>query len=65
MGPHKDSEARYYTQKSLYWAKDKIKILGINMSNKLAELFWYNYDEILEKAKTIMNKWKNKTNLLS
>ena len=55
LGPHKDSEAKLYTLKRLYWSPGSVKILGIDISADLNKIREENYNQLLEKVDKILD----------
>ena len=60
IGPHADSDARYYTLKRLYWSPNKIRILGINIYNNYEDIIENNYCSTFEKMDGILSSWYNR-----
>ena len=60
IGPHKNTDARYYTLKKLYWSP-KIKILGITITANLTDLTGTNFEPVFQKAKVILNSWSSRS----
>ena len=60
LGPLRDSDARYYTMKKLFWSdgKDTVKILGIHIHPEWETMHQTNYMSLLDKAKGILSSWQ-------
>ena len=56
LGLHRDTEAKYYTQKEVAWTSGDINILGIVVSRD--NVLQKNYDNLLNKAKSTLGTWK-------
>ena len=61
FGPHKDSDAKYYTMRKLYWSPKQIKILGIQIYPDSLVTYHENYISTLEKVDQILTGWKNRS----
>ena len=57
IGPKSKSKAQYYSLKPEMWT-DKVKILGIIITNDIQDMVKINYDIVLEKMYNVLNKWK-------
>ena len=64
LGPLRDSDAKFYTMKKLFWSDSTFKILGINMNVDWTVMHDENYDKTLDKAKAILDQWQNRNLLL-
>ena len=65
IGPLRDSDPKFYTIKSLCWAKREIKILGIHIHNDVEVTINLNYNELLHKLDTLISIWeKRQLNLI-
>ena len=60
LGPCRDSEAKYYSQKQLSWTKDPIKILGIWFHPDRELMEKKNFEEKLDKIKQILKQWSKR-----
>ena len=60
IGSLKDSDAKLYTQKNLHWTGDPINILGICVANDEEHALVQNYQEMLTKIRTTLNKWRRR-----
>ena len=61
LGTFKDSEAKFYTLKQLFWSPGPVKILGIYIDTDLENIFHKNYWELLDKAKVILSSWSKQS----
>ena len=61
LGPFKDSDAKYYTLRQLYWSPGPIKILGYEIATDIQTTYRENYTKLLEKADSIINSWENRS----
>ena len=57
IGSLKDSHAKIYTLKWLYWLPSSIRILGINIHPDLTVMYQENYFAMLEKVRNILGSW--------
>ena len=65
MGSLRDSNAKYYVQKALYWTNDPVNVLGVQVcyDNDLA--LQVNYQPLIEKTRAILENWtRRKLSLL-
>ena len=60
IGQHKNSEAKFYTLKKLFWSPKSIKVLGINIAPNIDVLYQENYVELLSKAEQILERWRTR-----
>ena len=60
LGPCRDTDAKYYTQKPINWTNDPVKILGIWFHpNK--EIMWQkNFFDKLKKTEATLEVWANR-----
>ena len=61
LGPFKNSDARYYMLKKLFWSPGPIKILGYEITTDLPTLFQSNYYSLFEKVDAIFPSWENRS----
>ena len=63
LGPMRDTDAKFYTQKQLTWAhKDKaITILGYKIHPNWSLMQRVNFYQVLDKIEIIMEKWVNRS----
>ena len=61
LGLLRDTDAKYYTLKKLYWTDGSIKILGLynNLDRNIMQEL--NYWKTLEKIKAILGLWANRS----
>ena len=57
IGLHRNTEAKYYTMKKLYWSPKSVKVLGFEMSSDLQQLVHDNFYVSLNKADMILASW--------
>ena len=55
MGPHRDSDAKYYTQKEIAWTGGDIEVLGVIIARD--DLHYKNYAPLIVKTTSILEKW--------
>ena len=60
IGPWRDSEAKFYTMKHLFWSPDSIRILGIKVYPSPTIMYHDNYIKTLEKMDNIINSWEHR-----
>ena len=60
IGPFKDSEAQYYTQRRLFWSPGAIKILGVYITPLKVESYYLNFIELLDKVEVVLSNWENR-----
>ena len=60
LGPLRDSDARYYTMKKLFWSDGPVKILGVHIHPDWDVMLQHNYYDELAKMKSILNNWTNR-----
>ena len=59
IGPLKDSEAKYYTMRKLFWSPDPINILGFKIHPSWTKMHQENYNNTLEKSR-IIKSWMHR-----
>ena len=57
IGPWKNSEAKFYTLKKLFWSPDFVKNLGIIISPHEPRLIEENYGKLLNKVNRVITQW--------
>ena len=60
LGPLRETDAKFYTLKKLFWTRDTMKILGINIHPDPEVVFASNYVETLNKVQKILQVWKQR-----
>ena len=60
IGPHRHTEAKYYTMKKLFWSPKSIKVLGINVHPELDTMIKENFYDLLIKADRILDSWRER-----
>ena len=60
IGPMRDTDAKFYTQKQLFWSKGAIKILGITIYNDAEVTCNVNYMDVLTKVENILKSWQHR-----
>ena len=58
IGPHRNSKAKYYLMRRLFWSPKSIKILGIYIFPEEEVMYHDNFLDTLPKAEAILNSWK-------
>ena len=58
IGLLRDSNAKFYSSKKLFWTDKPFKVLGITVTNDKTELENMNYNPILDRAKFVLETWK-------
>ena len=61
IGPLKDTNAKLYSMKKLFWSDGSFRLLGINIHMDSRSLHEANYDEALEKIKDVLNSWTHRS----
>ena len=61
IGTFKDSDAKYYTMRKLFWSTGSIKILGINVHPQWEKMHKENYEDELNRVENILCTWKHRT----
>ena len=65
LGPFKESDAKFYTLKQLYWSPGPIRILGIEIHTYPLIMQEVNFGKAINKGKEILQSWsKNKLTLI-
>ena len=59
LGPFKNSEAKFYTKKKLFWSPKDIRILGFQIFPDLEVMQHKNFEILLGKVKDMLNQWSN------
>ena len=60
IGPHKNSDAKFFTLKKLFWSPKAIKILGIWLYPSKLVMYIDNFVDTLDKVKDIIDSWSNR-----
>ena len=60
LGPFKDSDAKFYTKKKLFWSPKPIKILGIYLFPEKQVIYRENFQEALHRVKDTLDRWKER-----
>ena len=60
LGPWKDSNAKFYTLKRLYWSPGAINILGFKICHNYYDLMAENFDYLISKAENILDVWQDR-----
>ena len=60
MGPWKNSDAKFYTLKRLYWSPNSITILGFKIYPDIGTIHKENFDVVLKKVDEIITRWKGR-----
>ena len=64
LGPCRETDAKYYTMKKLFWTNEPVKILGIYFHPDRKKMESKNYGEKMEKIENILKTWqKRKLNI--
>ena len=61
MGSISNTEAMLFTQKNVAWTNNAVNILGIWVGVNKKEVMDKNYRNIIEKAQSILLRWKNRS----
>ena len=61
LGPLKDTDAKFYTMKKLFWSDGPVKILGIMIHPDINTLCIENYQKTLNKVKEILAMWNHRS----
>ena len=61
LGSIKNSNAKFYSKNKLQWTNDPFKILGIYVTGDTSELYEYNLEPLLNKAKSVLQLWQSRT----
>ena len=64
LGPFKNSDAKFYTMKQLFWSDGPIKILGYYLYPDRKTMIYENYEKTFIKAKNIIENWKQRDQTL-
>ena len=60
LGSLRNTNAKYYTQKQLFWTNDPVNVLGVNVCYDNDEALKTNYIPLMEKTKAILENWKRR-----
>ena len=58
LGPFRNTEAKFYTMKQLFWSDGPIRILGFQIFPDRKVMMQENYDMLLTTVQTKLEKWK-------
>ena len=61
IGLWKNSNARFYTMRRLFWSPNPIKILGFYIYPDWPRMHVENYDKMLNKIDDIINSWSHRS----
>ena len=64
LGHFKDSDAKYYTLKQLYWSPSSVKILGFFIHPNRETMMQENYWQTLTKVNKVIEHWSNRNTTL-
>ena len=64
IGPFRDTNAKFYTLKKLYWSPGPIRILGMFIHPDWQLMYHDNFVESLDKVKGIIGSWSNRSQTL-
>ena len=57
LGPFKDSDAKFYTLKRLYWSPTSVRILGIQIYPETTIMYYDNFVQLLDRVQDIFDSW--------
>ena len=57
LGPLRDTDAKFYTMKQLFWSNGPIKILGLYYHPDWKIMHYENYDRTLLKMRELLDNW--------
>ena len=60
IGPWKNSDAKFYTMKKLFWSPKAIRILGIDIYPDVKMMYTENYLNLLNKVEDILETWSKR-----
>ena len=61
IGPLRETDAKYYTLKPLFWSDGPIRILGIMIHPDWNVMHRENYEILLNKVQSIIAKWEHRS----
>ena len=61
LGPLRDSDAKFYMLKPLFWTDRPIKMLGVKIHPNWDIIYQENYVKVLDKIEGILQKWTNRS----
>ena len=60
LGPFRDTDAKFYTMKQLYWSPSHIRILGIQIFPDREVIHHENFVRVLDKVQNILEQWSSR-----
>ena len=60
IGSARESNAKYYTEPDIKWTSETINVLGIDISHDVDTQLSVNYEKVIDRAQTILQKWENR-----
>ena len=61
LGPLRDTDAKFYTMKPLFWSDGPVKILGTMIHPDPEILYYENFHKMLNKIENILNCWSHRS----
>ena len=61
LGPCRHTNAKYYTQKKLFWSPKPIRILGVMIFPDWKIMHKANFDDLLQRVDTILSSWLHRS----
>ena len=61
LGSLRDSDAKFYTMKKLFWSDGPVKILGIYIHPEWDKMLKMNFYDALKKIKAVLSNWTNRS----
>ena len=60
VGPMRDTDAKFYTLKPLFWTDGPFRVLGIMIHPDWQVMYQENYVKLLQKVKAILKTWSTR-----
>ena len=61
LGPLRNTDAKFYTMKQLFWSDGPVKILGCYIHPDKEVIYKKNFEDVLEKIKAILQNWSHRS----
>ena len=57
VGSLRNSNAKYYSNRKLFWTKKPFKVLGVHLHYDTKQMFQHNILPLMQKARSVLSMW--------